>query len=627
MPYDPSPLLDFIPSFWRDYYENRDQIVRLWEGFSRLMDDEYASAEQMNDASNPGSCPDFIYHTYLYDKLEDWKSYGIVHSHYRVDFRATAFQTIFYLGFWPDPSEVQVFVDGKEVDTVTDPYVVTFVQDATQPGTNPAGARLVFQDAKVLNTPITVVTDKAIYRYVIEVPAGGLNAVTFPDVVDPDSVKVVVEKLNMTSSLVITTAGFSWLNLAPTVTDTRVFRRGETYEMLDSSTNISTFVTVNSQTSSVAVAITNPGTTSVYRVIGLDVSDGKVELRGDVLSFSGQTFPVSMRVRPADAFGTESAIPERPVNSIAFDRSFDPSSQAVYFLNGRIDGGYEASEDDILFERSFMEGTVVSVEGAIENPNDHAAHRTVTTTITDTVLIDPSRPMHLTPGLVEIPEYPVLVFVDGILQHPDAYTFISTSRIQLAGFVNPGVVIDVFYVDLEEPIAHLHVRETFRIDVATSAFELTDYVSESLFPMVTVDGKVVTDPDGVRFNSDGKFLQFVNWLSAGSVVKIRGAHPSLKYYHEVDPSIIRASYLQNGIDERSEVMPGGWTIQLAWETGFLVTMGLLEANEKIEDAWFVDAYVDERTAYQNFGVLLGLSRDTSKKYVDVIRAVFSGNYM
>jgi len=627
MPYDAAPLLDFVPSFWRNYYEDRDLIVRLWESFSRLMDDEFATLEQVNDASNPGSCPDFIYHTYLYRKLEDWKSYGIAHSHYRVDFRATAGQQIFYLGFWPDPSEVQIFVSGKEVDTGSDPYVVTFVQDATQPSTNPAGARLIFTDPKVLNAPVTVVTDKAIYRYEIEVPAGGVQSISFPDTVDPDSVKVVVEKLNLTGSLDITATGFSWKNLTPTIQDTRVFRRGETYEVLDTLTNITSFITVNTETSVVAITLANPSSTTVFRVIGLDVSDGQVKLEGNILSFSGQTFPASMRVRVADAFGTLSVTPENPVNTLALVRSFDPSSQAVYFLNGRIDVGYVATGNSVAFNRSFMEGTVLVVSGALENSNDHAKHRAVTTAVTDLIVIDPSRPMHLTPGLLEIPDYPVLVFVSGILQHPDTYSFISTSSIQLAGPVNPGTVIDVFYVDLEDPVEHLHVRETFKIDTPTSAFELVDYVSSGLAPMITVDGKVLSDPDSVRFNSDGKFLQFVNWLSTGSVVKVRGAHPSLRYYHGIEPEIVSAEYLQNGIDKRSASMPGGWTIQLKWDEGFVFESGFVESNEKIESAWFVNVLIDERTAYWNFGVLLGITRETSKAYVDVIRAVFSGSYM
>lgn len=627
MPYDPSPLLDFVPSFWRDYYEDRAQIVRLWEGFSRLMDDEYATLEQANDASNPGTCPDFIYHTYLYRKLEDWKSYGIIHSHYRVDFRATAGQKIFYLGFWPDPTEVQIFVNGKEVDTFTDPYVVTFTQDATQPGTNPAGARLIFEDPKVLGTPITVVTDKAIYRYVQEVPSGGLTSLTFPGPIDPDSVKVVVEKLDVTGDLNITGSGFSWKNLVPAVQDNRIFRRGEAYELLDTITNITSFVTVNTDESSVSATIANPASTTIYRVVGLDVSAGQIDLNGNVLSLNGQTFPVSMRVRAADAYGSLSATPVRPVNVISFDRHFDPASQGVYFLNGRIDGGYSATDDTVTFERSFQAGTVLSVEGAIYNENDHAAHREVIASVTDLVNIDPNRPLHLTPGLVEIPEYPVLVFVDGILQHPDTYSFVSTSRIQLAGPVNPGTVVDVLYVDLEDPIEHLHVRETMRIDKPTSAFELVDYVDVNLAPMITVDGKLISDPDEVRFNSNGEFLRFINWLSAGSVVKVRGAHPSLRYYHEIDPELVRAEFMQNGIDERSEAIPAGWTIQFAWEDGFRFVNALVEANAKIEDAWFVNVYVDERTAYDNFGVLLGIDRETSKEYVDVLRAVFAGNYM
>lgn len=627
MPYDPSPLLDFVPSFWRDYYENREQITRLWEAFARLMNDEFAQIEQVNNASNPGTCPDFIYHTYLYRKLEDWKFYGVPHSHYRADFRALAGQTIFYLGFFPDLSKVQVYLNGKLVNIETDPFIITFTQDSTQPGTNPAGARLIFEDPKAASTPITVVTDKWLHQTTTEITSAGLSSVSFPEDVDPDSVKVVIEKLNMTGSLDVTATGFSWKNLTPSVPDTRVFRRGETYEILDTIANASTFVTVNTETNFVSTPITNHSTAKIYRVINLDISDGKVSFEGNILSFSGQTFPVSMRVRAADAYGSESAIPDRQSNSISFSRSFDPSSQAVYFLNGRIDGGYIASASEVLFERSFMVGVVLTVSGAIEKANDHASARIVMTTVTDIVNLDPTRPLYLTAGLAERPEYPVLVFVDGVLQHPDTYTFLTSSKIQLAAPIGPGNVVDVVYVDLEEPQAHLHVQESFRVGLPTSALQLEDYVSLNLAPTVSVDGKIMSSPDEVKFSADGKFINFAQYLPEGTLVEVRGARPSYKYYHDIDIEIIRAAYLQNGIDQRSASIPAGWTIQLVWDDGFLITDGLLESDAKIEDAWFVDAYVDEKTAYLNFGVLLGLYRETSPEYVDVIRAVFSGNYM
>ena len=91
--------------------------------------------------------------------------------------------------------------------------------------------------------------------------------------------------------------------------------------------------------------------------------------------------------------------------------------------------------------------------------------------------------------------------------------------------------------------------------------------------------------------------------------------------------LVSAAYLQNGIDQKATTMTGGWTIQLAWDDGFLVTKGLLESNAKIEDAWFVDALIDEKTAYTNFGNLIDFEGETSDEYVRILRALFGGNYL
>ena len=129
--FDPGPLLRFIPSYWRDYYEDRDQLVRYWESLSRLMDDSWAQIEQVNDSANIDTVPTLFYHTYLFRRLLDWTSLGTIHQHFRKDFRATSGQTIFYIGAWPELTSLRIFVNGAEVDASSGAFSVTFDQDST----------------------------------------------------------------------------------------------------------------------------------------------------------------------------------------------------------------------------------------------------------------------------------------------------------------------------------------------------------------------------------------------------------------------------------------------------------------------------------------------------------------
>jgi len=628
--FDPALIYDTVQSFWREYYKDRAHIERLWEAMIRAMDDEWAQAEQVNDSVHVVSCPTNIYHTYLYRKLENWHSYGVPHRHFRRDFRATAGQTIFYTGGWPDPATLQLFINGKETDEISDPYVLTLDQDATQPSINPTGARLIFEHPMVLNTPVSLFADREWVRQEIEIPAGGAMALTFGAKVDPASFKLTLKKFNLNSSLTLTATTFAYTSL-PSVTsvvDTRTFRRGEVFEVVDGPVKQS--ISLASDTKVVTIpAPVNPLTATVYKVIDLEVTKGKIQFSEKGLQASNQTFPTNVIVRASDCSGSLGTAVVTPVRTVEFARKFEPETRKGWMLGGEITGGYECDDQDVSFHRSFQPGTVLLVEAALWVENDHAEYREVLAAPTNQVSVPVTRPFALDPLMIELQDFPVQFFINGHLLARDTYFFPSTTTIRLnVGIMPAGVTVDLFYVDLEDPLPHRHVREAVRVLSPTSAFELSDYVSDRFSRYVSVGGVEVSNPVQRMFRQDGHFLAFTMPIPAGTMLRVRGAHRSHRYWHEIDPEFVRADYLQDGIDEKAPGMPQGWSIQLPWNDGFDVpSSGLLDADEAVEDAWFVNAWVDERTAYANFGSLIGLDRPTSDDYVKVLRALIPGSYM
>lgn len=626
--FDSKPLLGYLDSFWSHYYRDTPKLERFWDALARTFDDEWAQASQINDSGNVSSVPVHIYHTYLYRLLDNWKSYGLPHTHFKKEFRASAGQTIFYIGAWPQPGSTTVFVNGKEIDVQTDPYTITFDQDGTQPGANPAGARLIFRSPIGLNYAVAVFSDKLLHRVAIEVPPTGLPSISFPYPVDEFTSKVVLEKINITRFLTIETDKFYWTSSNP-VSDSRRFRRGEVFEVVDGSVVQSISVAADASEVDIPLPVT-PGTTSVYKVLDFDITHGKVSMDNGVLRASGQIFPVSSRIRARDGFGAVGVTVSGIVDSLEFGRVFD--NPTVFMYGGEILGGYETSDDTIVFNRSFDEGMVISIEAPIVEDNDHAHHRYVTTQLTNEISVPNTRPWILTAGLAERPEFPIQFFVNGVLLHSDLYTFKPGATTYTIVLVHPliipaGTPIDVYYVDKEDPKPHKHVRQRFEVTVPTSAFSLSDFVEDQFAPYVNVSGYESGDPSLRRFTPDGKFLNFSMPITTGTIIKVRGARTSYGFYHDIDPEVVRAEFLQNGIDQRSSRIPAGWTVQLVWDDGFVIEDGLLESDIAIENAWFKDVLIDEETGYTNFGKLIEFYRENSEEYIKILSAVFAGNYM
>lgn len=634
--FDGYGLLDHIPSYWRDYYANKDQVVRFWEAMLGVLDDDWANLEQLNDASTVDKCPTFTYHTYVHRELENWKSYGLPHLHNHVEFISAAGQTDFYLGTWPDPKNAQIFVDGKEIDMVSDPFILTLEEDPTQPSINPSGGRLIFDSPRALNSNIGVFTDRELYYQELEVPAGGLPSVVFPAVIDSTSVRVVLKKVKMygqpgtVNTLALDTTDpletiVSWHKADPTVTDTRIFYAGERFEIRDGVTMES--ILIQSDCDSFAISPVTPATTVIYKSLDLDITDGQIAMSGYILRASGQSFPVGTRVRVTDEYGSESELTTEVVDAIEFTRSFGISE--VFAYGSKIIDAYTSNDNELTFFRSFNEGIVVLVEAAYYVNNDHAEYHEIIAAPTNKVSVPTTRPFALTAGLIENPFFPVQLFVNGILMHPDKYTFLSTTTIELIAplVFATGTDVSIYYVDQEDIVPHKHVEDRFAVKVPANAFELSDIFSDRFTQYVSVDGVLVANTALRWFTPDGLFLNFDYRIPTGGIVKARGARQSFSYYHDIDTELIRAAYLQDGIDQKTSTIPAGWETQLAWGVGFTINDGLLESDAIIENAWFKDAYVDDETGYNNYGKLIGFYRETSDEYMRILRALFAGSYM
>jgi hypothetical protein len=458
----------------------------------------------------------------------------------------------------------------------------------------------------------------------VEVPSGGITDILTSRNVDPFSAKVVLKKLNVKRFLTVTATDFRW-SAAPslTSTDTRIFRKGEIFEIVDGP--IYQTVSLDADTNVVGIPIPiNPVTVKIYRIFNFDITDGKVWLDTNVIR-AESFFPLSERIRIEDVYGAVGFEVQDLATSLDLGRAVEDQA-GVFLLSGKIIGGYTASTDGVRLARSFMEGAVILVQMTIDEPNDHAEHYEVTTAVTQDIFVAPTRPFNLTALLLEKPGFPIQVFVDGMLQPPDTYTFISTIQVRLTGFMPVGTEVDVHWVDLEDPRPHLHIDDRFLVATPIRVFQLSDALSPDFARYVSIDGVTVGDPADRRFTPTGDFLVFSSVLPVGTLVRVRGAKVSFAFYHDIDPEIVRADYLQDGIEQKSVQIPGGWQTQLAWETDFLITKGLLESNAVVENAWFVNVLIDEQTAYSNFGQLIGFRRDTSAEYVRILRALFSGGF-
>ena len=480
-------LLSLLGDFYRRHAD-LPQFKQFWKGLVRIQDNEWLQLEQTRDSLTMPFLPTYIRHTHLYRQVKTWSDTGVFHRHFKKAMRAGTSQSIFYLGAFVNPQETRVYLEGKELDLETGKYVITYEQDTTQPSVNPRGSRLIFPHTLQDGVSVQVISDRETF-WLDETVTSPTSVLSYGGVANELSVQLKIDSQDITTSTQINGAGTELTYVAsgatnPNTTDTRQFLAGEVLRFVDPSGSYQD-VTVQQTAQSVTISPAVSPSCSVFRMINLDITPGKVVLEADRVSVPGQTFSPNVMVRVRDAGGLQTVHVTAPTSVVTFDRAVNVDEAEVTMFSGSIYRGITIGDETVTFDRAFQVGTRFHVLGDYYMLHDHASQHQVMDGTDDIVWVPSTRPMAVlnTPsGIVEDPELPVEVYVDGALIPADDWTFLSgheTTAVRLIATGQPtpvpaGTNLNLYYTDLEDVRLHKHVRDRFVAADGQIAYQLSE---------------------------------------------------------------------------------------------------------------------------------------------------------
>lgn len=654
------PLLRVLGKFW-EQHQNLPQIRTFWEGLLRASNDEWLQLGQLKNSRFLASVPTYIFHEHLYRRIESWEDTGVFHRHYKVTFRATANQKTFYPGIFIEGGTARVYIEGKQLDGQAGDFLVVDEQDSTQPATNPRGSRVILTMPIPAGSSVQVFAQRETF-WIDHTFTAPQTVFPFVRYTNPLSVQLRIDSLDITNETQIDGAGTT-LSYAPsaatssTTEDPRRFLTGEVIRVVDGSLIQRIVVTQDVAEITIPVAVA-PGA-DVFRVINVDVSPGKVKLESNRLYLEGQSFPPNTRVRVMDGDTVQTFDLTRLTDVIDLEKSVNPATAKVTYLSGSIYEGVEITTDGVTLERSYQVGVRLFIKGAFHEDHDHASYHVELATSSDRASVPRTRPWVVDPGGAELPDFPLEVHVEGMLQHPDQYILLPGEESFTVRFMNggspnylpQGTKVDFFYVDEEDNRFHRHVNDRYETADGQIAFVLSAPHS-SRYPLrLSIDGVLQNDPDNYAYTPQRDFVQIDPAVTGGSIVKVWGERLELPYQAWVDTDIevgdfteldlpvsrvVGAQYLQNGIDPSTDTgivqLPRQTTVD-APDVGFSIAPDLdttsaflLMSSAIFEDSWFAGGLVDEQTSWRNFGSILDIRRESSDQYSRVLQALFAAYY-
>ena len=652
-------LLSLLGDFYREH-ENLPQFKKFWEGLIRVVDNEWLQLQQTKNSLTTPFLPTLIRHSHLYRKVETWGDTGVFHRHVKKWFRSVSGQKVYYLGVFVNPQETRVYIEGKELDLETGAYSIVYDQDTTQPVTNPRGSRLIFSQDIPGGSSIHILSDRETF-WIDKTVVTPSDTLSYGGIANDLSVQVMIDAQDITSQVTFNGSGTEIQFAAsgftnPNSTDTRLFRTGEVLRVVEPS-GATTEVTVLQDTQVVGLSAAVSTSSSVFRVINLNITPGMIVLEADRLSTPGQSLPPNVSVRVRDSGGLQTFDITAPTSSISLGRPVNVAEAEVTLLSGTIYNGIDIGAEEITFNRAFQVGTRFHVRGDYHLMHDHTSLHQVMNGTDDTIWVPIDRPFVVqnTPsGIIEDPQFPIEVYVDGALIPKDDWIFLPSNetvavRLVATGQPTPvlqGTNVNIFWVDLEDKRLHKHVRDHYLAVDGQIAFQLSEPhdLRYPVYPML--DGFLQGDTDNYGYAGEQAFLHITPPTANDVIVEIRGARLEYPFivdldldvenymFVEEDVSPARVTWaqtLKNGLDTEQELPVQSGNVVL--EEGFTVSPILptasgftLKASEKWEDVWFLQADVDEQTAWRNFGFVIDFKRATSEDYVRVVQALFAAYF-
>jgi hypothetical protein len=666
--FDSSALFAYLPSIWGKNYADRPVFEKLYSIFARVAEAEYASVFQVDDAKDLSTVPVSTYYPVVYEKFENWQSYGTEHAHTRLEFAIDTLEQVtksgeqYYVIRVPDiylRGDVQLFVDSVLIPSTcylldASPYMEWYGSPAVPTEVDGSTVFLsvnrlaeVFGGSPVPDalTIYTLKTSKP-FRFVADGTTAEYALTGFDE-----ATRLVAEDTHVFLESIEADSFFTYTSTISGSTETRVYTvkpvnaaglsKGATFRIYFSEGNDLYIkkVQLSANRSSFTVAF-NAGASviGVQMLINFELGRHMVDLYDSGLTLKGSnTFFPGARVRITDDTGVQSFTLDRIQTELKFDRIVDVDTVSISFLGVNIlESG--ALEGSIKFDGVPTAGVHVLVDASIANEHVHAHEQVVveadSPSTTNTVTLPLEAPMVIDPLSADLRSefFPLRVFLDGQIVSADSYTILDSVTIEFNDYLDNGVVVDLHYLNQEELIRHRHVvlNQTVPADVPIQyAFEFDAAIDTAYYLESYVDGLNYQDTAGL-YVKNSSFANFRDGIPAGGRVALYGTTKSFKYWHVLEDrteaqyqykgSLLRADWLQDGIDTPEHAM--------AWGSNFTITVEgdtrIVQATYAPEDGWFLEAQVDERTAQVVWGEVAGLVRESSETYNKVLAAAYAG---
>jgi len=656
-------LFDYLPSYWKNSFGDRPVLETVYEALVRSMDVDWVRLFAVNDAKDLGATPITTPHPLVHQVLGAWDSLKVPHAHYHAWFN------------WPTPSgdpstymirveghileRPQLFLDGRAVpgfvyrlnakhwvESGVVKYGSTITFNRSELDAFLDGSYLSVPGQTGANTgqewvPSDLIQRVGILAYRDNRPFVGsgdgvslsyeLTIGAETALIEPFDAKAVIESLDVTQlvTVAVVNGGFTitpranggfgaGMLLQVTFDDDT-----QAVQCMESSTSTLTFASSAGDVVSARLFVEIPLGYKHYEV----TSSGVTMLGGGV-------FPGGTTLRVKDAAGIQSKVLDAPRSRVMFERPINTDSAQVLYLGTSLTETV-VDESRITFVRPLNTGVIWRIDAPIVVDHDHALHRTVTDG-TALITLPATRPMSLSGGAFQA-DHPVLVFIDGVLQDPTTYSPSSSRIIALDAALTADIPVDVWYVDDEDPVEHLHnalsqvtpltVPEQYSVHYAAA-----DTFNAARWPVTLFrDGFLDNNPDQI-VTVGGQFIQLADALTPGISVQIDAIRSEFRYRHVI-PARTDVDYgyqgrihsigtVQDGVSAPGTVLESGtgFSFAPATEPG---QDALLTASVAWDEAWLTDVEVDERALHTVWGAPIGVLRyNSSDRYRNLLAAIY-----
>lgn len=301
---------------------------------------------------------------------------------------------------------------------------------------------------------------------------------------------------------------------------------------------------------------------------------------------------------------------------------FTLDAATIIRLNGiNIRDGWVVTDTGVSFKTAPRTGVTIRIQAPRVDPHEHRVHQETSTLGQTVVDVPADTPFALGPAFAYDADYPVLVFLNGILLDQSFYTFTGAAQLTLAVPLPADIQVLVYWHDRTD-FSHAHppYEQVLTEDLPAGTGVDLVFLDADKPALVLVNG--VALPEGLGLNAwqyVGGVIRFGQTLLAGTRITLVAEKFQWRYRWTpelgFDSEIRWMDSIQDGIDLPVTV--------LLPQQDFLIFEQTLYLNQLVEPAWFKNVLLDIQTPYNNFGYLLDFQQATSAEYLDLLRALWA----